>query len=130
MNETTGSPEQLARRFFNLVEDRNQAALARFLHPDVSFSALTVPGDFTGRDDVMSRFYGTVFAWPLYDVYANNFRRVSDDIVTARGRLRWMNDGQLRDAPAAWTLRFKDGQLYRLSSSTRTATGSETTGNP
>ena len=110
------SSEVLAKRFFALVEARDHRDLAEFLHPQVVFSALTLPGVYTGRNDVMTRFYGTVYGWPLYDVYANVFEELPGHRVRASGRLRWMTDGQLRDVAAVWTLSFQEGRLFRLTS--------------
>ena len=117
------SPERLAERFFAVVQDRDRAAIAALLHPQVSFAAKTIASDFEGREDVLKRFYDTVFAWTLYDAFATDFEQLSNDTVRVRGRLRWMNNGHLRDVAAIWTLTFEGGQLSRLSSETITENG-------
>ena len=112
------SPERLAERFFAVVHDRDRTAIAALLHPEVSFAAKTIAGDFEGREDVLERFYDKVFAWTLYDAFATDFDRLSDDSVRVRGRLRWMNNGDLHDVAAIWTLTFQDGKLSSLTSET------------
>ena len=112
------SPERLAERFFAVVQDRDRTAIAALLHPEVSFAAKTIAGDFEGREDVLERFYDTVFAWTLYDPFATDFDRLSNDSVRVRGRLRWMNNGDLHDVAAIWTLTFQDGKLSSLTSET------------
>jgi hypothetical protein len=66
----------------------------------------------------MQRFYDTVFDWTLYEAFAIDYQQVDDDTVRATGRLRWMSNGHLHDVGAVWKLTFRDGQLFRLSSST------------
>lgn len=110
------STENLARLFFTLVAERNRAELAELLHADVVFEPLTIPGVHQGRDNVMNDFYETVYSWPLYDPYATTFEQQEENTVLARGRLRWMSNGQLHDSHAVWTLSFRNGQLYRLQS--------------
>lgn len=112
------SSEQLARRFFDLVRERDKAGIAALLHPHVTLSAQTIVDNFVGREDVMQRFYDTVFAWTLYDAFASEYQQLADDTVRAAGRLRWMSNGHLHDIGAVWKLTFRDGQLFRLSSST------------
>lgn len=112
------SPEHLAQRFFALVQDRDRAGIAALLHPQVTFSVQAVAEDFDGREDVMERFYDTVFAWTLYDAFPTDFEQLTDGTVRVTGRLRWMNNGHLRDVPAVWTLAFQDGHLFQLTSTT------------
>jgi hypothetical protein len=112
------SPEHLAQRFFDLVRERDRAGIAALLHPQITLSAQTIADDFVGREDVMQRFYDTVFAWTLYDAFADRIEHLDDDTVRATGRLRWMSNGHLHDVGAVWKLTFRDGQLFRLSSST------------
>jgi ketosteroid isomerase-like protein len=108
------STEDLARRFFSLVESRDQRGLAELLHPDVDFVPLTVSDAYRGRTDVIDRFYGTVFSWTVYEASASRFVPMSEDTVHAEGRLRWMSNGDLRDVNASWTLQFVGGRLVKL----------------
>jgi hypothetical protein len=112
------SSERLARRFFELVHDRERDAIEALLHPQITFSAHTIVRDFAGREDVMRGFYDTVFAWTLYDAFASHFEQLDDDTVRVTGRLRWMNNGELHDIASSWTLTFQDGQLRRFTFST------------
>ena len=108
------SLENLARTYFALVDARDRRGLTGLLHPEVSVS-LSSHDDFRGREIVMKDFYAKVFAWTLYEPTVTSFEPLPGGALRARGRLRWMSNGELRDAPAAWTLEFEDGQLYRLS---------------
>jgi hypothetical protein len=108
------SPEELARRFFAVVSERNLRRLEQLLHPEVEFLPITLAEGYRGREAVINDFYGTVFRWPLYEVEAISFERASGESVHVSGRLRWMSNGHLSDTHAAWTLTFKDGQLHTL----------------
>ena len=109
------STEDLARRFFSLVEARDRRGLAELLHPEVHFTPFTPSVDYHGRSEVMDHFYDTVFAWTVYEAFATQFSLEADGTVLAEGRLRWMSNGHLSDVNARWVLHFKDGLLYRLS---------------
>ncbi len=109
------SSEHLARRFSDLVHERDRTGLAALLHPQVIFTVQTIPGEFAGRADVLERFYNTVFAWTLYDAFATDYTQLADGTVCATGRLRWMSNGDLHEASAIWKLTFRDGKLFRLS---------------
>jgi len=111
------STQDLARRFFALVESRDQRGLAELLHPSVEFLPLTVPGRFHGARDVIDGFYGTVFSWTVYEAFASRFVSTADDTVQADGRVRWMSNGELRDIRARWTLQFDGGKLVSLTAS-------------
>ena len=107
-------PERLAERFFDLVAERDRDALADLLHPDVIFSSVTMDDDFSGREDVLERFYDQVFSWLTYEVTTTSVGVYSDTAALAEGRIQWMNNGSLRDSPVVWLLDFRDDQLYRL----------------
>jgi ketosteroid isomerase-like protein len=109
------STQDLARRFFALVESRDRRGLGELLHPDVEFVPITFPGGFHGSREVIDGFYGTVFSWTVYEAVASRFVSTADDTVHVEGRLRWMSNGELRDVNAAWILRFDDGKLVSLS---------------
>jgi ketosteroid isomerase-like protein len=116
----SSSPEELARRFFGFVSERNLRRLEQLLHPEVEFLPVTMAEAYRGREAVINDFYATVFRWPVYEVDATSFERASEHSVDVGGRQRWMSNGHLSDTHAAWTLTFTDGQLHNLRTHART----------
>jgi hypothetical protein len=106
----------LARRFFEILAEKDDEALSTFVHLDVVFAPAMFPGRvYSGREEVLRGFYEIVFSLPAYRPEASKFTELETDTVLAEGRIHFVDGrGSLHDKSAFWILTFADERLLSL----------------
>lgn len=98
-------PVQVARALFEAYTEGDREALLALTHEEIRTNS-TALGSVNGRDMLAASFTGDVEATPHW------FEEVPPEHVLVAGRIRVFRQG-LRDSPAWWLMRFRDGLWIR-----------------
>jgi ketosteroid isomerase-like protein len=92
------------------LERRDADRLAALLHPDVELHLYSQPGVITGREAAHAWYRQAFTARTVFEGEAAP-EQGDDGSLIARGRVRWYEDGVLRDWPGQWRITFRDGLI-------------------
>jgi hypothetical protein len=105
---------------FELVESLRQALqaqdadrLARVLHPDVELHLYSAPEPIVGRDEAREWYRRAFSSRAVFEGDAAP-EPGGDGSLIARGRIRWIDEGVLRDWPGRWRITFRDDLIHTI----------------
>ena len=111
---TAADSEQLARRFFGLIQRNDMDGMLELVHPEIEWVLKsTHPGDVLRGSGEVEAFLAEI-AGKFYELVTEVYRPLDDERIVVEGRMRWMDDARiLRDDPVIWALVFRGGLLWR-----------------
>jgi hypothetical protein len=89
------------------LERRDADRLAALLHPEVELYLYSQPGVIVGREAARAWYRQAFESRTIFEGEAAP-ERGEDGSLIARGRVRWYDDGVLRDWPGQWRITFRD----------------------
>ena len=106
--------EQLARRFFGLIQRDDMDGMLELVHPEIEWVLKsTRPGDVLRGSGAVEAFLAEITG-KFYELVTEVYRPLDDERIIVEGRLRWTDDARiLRDDPVIWALVFRGGLLWR-----------------
>jgi hypothetical protein len=106
-------PLELVEAMRQALERRDADRLAAVLHPDVELHLYSQPGVIVGREAAHAWYRQAFASRTVFEGEAAPERR-DDGSVIARGRIRWYDDGVLRDWPGRWRITFREGLIASI----------------
>ena len=92
------------------LERRDADGLAALLHPQVELHLYSQPGVIAGREAAHAWYRQAFESRTIFEGEAAP-EQGEDGSLIARGRVRWYDDGVLRDWPGQWRITFRDGLI-------------------
>jgi ketosteroid isomerase-like protein len=106
-------PLELVEAMRQALERRDADRLAAVLHPDVELHLYSQPGVIVGREAAHAWYRQAFASRTVFEGEAAPECR-DDGSVIARGRIRWYDDGVLRDWPGRWRITFREGLIASI----------------
>jgi ketosteroid isomerase-like protein len=103
-------PFELVDAMRQALERRDADRLAALLHPDVELHLYSQPGVIAGREAAHEWYRQAFTSRTVFEGEADP-EPGDDGAVIARGRIRWYDDGVLRDWPGKWRITFREGLI-------------------
>jgi ketosteroid isomerase-like protein len=106
-------PFRLVEALSQALEKQDADRLAALLHPNVELRLYTARAVIIGRDDARE-WYRKAFASRIVFEGEATPERGDDGSLVARGRIRWLDEGVLRDRPGQWRITFRDDLIATI----------------
>jgi SnoaL-like domain len=103
-------PFELVDAMRQALERRDADRLAAVLHPDVELHLYSQPGVIAGREAARDWYREAFTSRTVFEGEAAP-EPGADGSLIARGRIRWYDDGVLRDWPGRWRITFREGLI-------------------
>jgi ketosteroid isomerase-like protein len=106
-------PFRLVDAFRQALERRDIDRLAAVLHPDVELHLYSAETVIVGREEARE-WYRQAFASRILFEGEAASEDEGDGALVARGRIRWYDEGVLRDRPGEWRITFRDDLIHTV----------------